>query len=174
MNHDLRPRGLRGDLEGARPAPALSGTPGGYRALQQTVDTDLLARATVWAATEPRCAGEIFNVTNGSHFRWEHLWPAIAAHFGLECGPVQTLRLADQMADKGPLWARMVERHGLRRFPTSTWWPGSSAISSGTAEYDSISDTTKLRRFGFHEIVDDEEMILRQMARLQALRIIPS
>jgi nucleoside-diphosphate-sugar epimerase len=150
------------------------GTPGGYRALQQTVDTDLLARATVWAATEPRCAGEIFNVTNGSHFRWEHLWPAIAAHFGLECGPVQTLRLADQMADKGPLWARMVERHGLRPTPYEQLVAWKFGDFQWHAEYDSISDTSKLRRFGFHEIVDDEEMILRQMARLQDLRIIPA
>src|SRR6266568_9455916 len=28
------------------------------------------------AATEPKCANEIFNVTSGDFFRWQHLWPA--------------------------------------------------------------------------------------------------
>ena len=41
------------------------GTPGGYRALQQAIDTELLAKAAACIATEPRCANEVFNVTNG-------------------------------------------------------------------------------------------------------------
>ena len=149
------------------------GTPGGYRALQQAIDTDLLARATVWAATEPRCANEIFNVTNGGLFRWEHMWPKIAAFFGMECGPVQTIRLAEQMADKGPLWARMVEKYGLQPTPYEQLVAWRFGDFQWHAEYDSISETTKIRRYGFHDIVDDEEMFVRQMARLQELRVIP-
>jgi nucleoside-diphosphate-sugar epimerase len=149
------------------------GTPGGYRALQQAIDTDLLARATVWAATEPRCANEIFNVTNGGLFRWEHMWPKIAAFFGMECGPVQTIRLADQMADKGPLWAGMVDKYGLQRTLYEQLVAWKFGDFQWHAEYDSISETTKIRRYGFHEIVDDEEMFLRQMARLQEMRVIP-
>ena len=149
------------------------GTPGGYRALQQSIDTDLLAQATVWAATEPRCAGEVFNVTNGGLFRWEHLWPKIAAFFDMECGPVQTIRLADVMADKEPLWTRMVERYGLRktRYGELAGW--AFGDFQWHADYDSISETTKIRRFGFQEIVDDEEMLLRQMGRLKELKVIP-
>ncbi|TDR85154.1 SDR family oxidoreductase [Enterovirga rhinocerotis] len=149
------------------------GTPGGYRALQQTVDTDLLARAAVWAATEPRCAGEIFNVTNGGLFRWEQMWPKIAEAFEMECGPVQTIRLAVQMADKAALWDGMVERYGLRRrsFAETVSW--AFGDFQWHADYDSISETTKIRRFGFHEVVDDEEMLIRQMRELRALRVIP-
>jgi nucleoside-diphosphate-sugar epimerase len=149
------------------------GTPGGYRALQQSVDTDLLARAAIWAATEPRCAGEIFNVTNGGLFRWEHVWPKIAAHFDMECGPVQTIRLAVQMADKAPLWRRMVQRHGLRPTPYERVVSWGFGDFQWHADYDSISETLKLRRFGFHDVLDDEEMLLGQMAELQRLRVIP-
>jgi nucleoside-diphosphate-sugar epimerase len=149
------------------------GTPGGYRALAQTVDTDLLARATVWVATEPRCANDVFNITNGGHFRWEHVWPKIAAFFGMECGPVQTIRLAERMADKGALWARMVEKYGLQTTPYEQLVAWKFADFQWQADYDSISDTTKIRRYGFHDIVEDGEMFLRQMARLQELRIIP-
>jgi nucleoside-diphosphate-sugar epimerase len=149
------------------------GTPDGYRALQQAIDTDLLARATVWAATEPRCANEIFNVTNGGLFRWEHMWPRIAASFGMECGPVQTIWLAEQMADKGPLWTRMVEKYGLQNTPYEQLVAWKFGDFQWHAPYDSIVETTKIRRFGFHDIAEDEEMFLRQMVRLQELRVIP-
>ena len=49
----------------------------------------LLARALVWAATEPRCANRAFNITNGDLVRWCHLWPGIAAALEVEPGPVQ-------------------------------------------------------------------------------------
>ena len=40
--------------------------------------------------------------------------------------------------------------------------------------YDVMSDTTKLRRFGFLESIDTEEMLLRLFTRFQKLRFIPS
>ncbi|MBY0296203.1 MAG: SDR family oxidoreductase [Methylobacterium sp.] len=149
------------------------GTPGGYRAIQQAVDTDLLAEAALWAATEPACAGEIFNVTNGGLFRWEHLWPRIAEWFDLPCGPVQTLRLAEVMADKAPLWARMTAAHGLKPLAYRDLVSWKFGDFQWHADYDSLVETTKIRRFGFHAIVDDEEMMLRQMAGLRADRVIP-
>jgi nucleoside-diphosphate-sugar epimerase len=149
------------------------GTRGGYQALQQAIDTDLLARAAVWAATEPRCAGEVFNVTNGGLFRWQHMWPKIAAFFEMECGPVQTIRLAEVMADKGPLWTRMVQKYGLRETPYERLVAWKFGDFQWHAEYDSISETTKIRRFGFHDIIDDEEMLMRQMRRLQEMKVIP-
>ena len=126
------------------------GTPAAYRALAQVTDNGLLARANAWAATEPRCAGEAFNVTNGDLFRWEHLWPRIAESFGMEAGPPQPLRLAEFMADKGPLWDDLVRRHGLRPYPygqVASWGFGDFVFG---CEYDVISDTTKARRYGFH------------------------
>ena len=33
--------------------------------------------ATVWAATDPRCANQAFNIANGDLFRWEE---DVAAH----------------------------------------------------------------------------------------------
>jgi nucleoside-diphosphate-sugar epimerase len=65
------------------------GTPPAFGALQQMVDAELLGRAAVWAATEKRCAGEIFNVTNGGLFRWQYLWPRFAEYFGMEDAPLR-------------------------------------------------------------------------------------
>jgi nucleoside-diphosphate-sugar epimerase len=149
------------------------GTPGGFRALQQAVDTDILARAAVWAATTPRCAGEIFNVTNGGLFRWEGIWPRIAELFGMEPGPVQTIRLAEVMADKGPLWERMIARHGLRRQPLEQVVSWAFGDFQWHADYDSISETFKLRSWGFADYLDDLDMFASQIAGLRERRVIP-
>jgi nucleoside-diphosphate-sugar epimerase len=149
------------------------GTPGGYGALQQMVDAELLGRAAVWAATEPRCAGEIFNVTNGGLFRWQHMWQRFAEYFGMEQAPLQTLRLVDAMADKGPVWDEIVRKHGLKPYKfqeIASWKFGDMQLHQ---HWDSISETTKIRRFGFHEVVDDEEMFVRLFDRLRDMRMIP-
>jgi hypothetical protein len=40
------------------------------------------------------------------------VWPAFAAHFGLELGEPRHILLTEFMADKGPVWDTIVERHG--------------------------------------------------------------
>jgi nucleoside-diphosphate-sugar epimerase len=149
------------------------GTPGGYGALQQMVDAELLGRAAVWAATEPRCAGEIFNVTNGGLFRWEQMWRRFAEYFEMEQAPLQTLRLVDAMADKVPVWDAIVRKHDLKPYKfqeIASWKFGDMQLHQ---HWDSISETTKIRRFGFHEVVDDEEMFVRLFDRLRDMRMIP-
>lgn len=37
------------------------------------------------------------------------LWPKLADHFGMECGPIMPLCLEKQMADKEELWSKIVE-----------------------------------------------------------------
>lgn len=149
------------------------GTAAGYRTIQQVVDAELLAEAAVWAATEPRCAGEVFNVTNGGLFRWEHMWPRLAEFFGMESGPVQTIRLAEVMADKEPLWNNLVEKYGLvpRRYQDVVAWKFGDF--QWHMDYDSLVETTKIRRFGFHDMVDDEEMFARQIREMRKARLLP-
>ncbi len=77
------------------------------------------------------------------------------------------------MSDKEPIWNRMVKKYGLRNYSyqKAVSWPFGEAIFN--LEYDVISDTTKARRFGFHEWVDTEEMLLRLFAEFQKERFIP-
>lgn len=150
------------------------GTPGNYTALYQCTDSGLLARAMVWMATTPNCANQAFNVTNGDLIRWEHSWPRIARYFGMEMGPRRTMSLVKLMADKGPIWDRIVERHGLRPFAYKeivSWAYGDFVF---TPEYDVISSTMKARRYGFHECVDTDEMFVRLWNEMRADRIIPA
>jgi len=150
------------------------GTPGNYTALYQCTDSGLLARAMVWMATSPNCANQAFNITNGDLIRWEHTWPKIAKYFGMETGPRRNISLVRFMADKGPVWDRIVAKHGLRPFGYQeivTWQYGDFVF---TPEYDVISSTSKARHYGFHECVDTEEMFVRLWNEMRADRIIPA
>ena len=86
-----------------------------FNALTFATDVGLLNRMMVWASTDPRAANQAFNAANGDHFRWCHMWPAIAAMFDMPAGPVRTTRLTEFMADKGPLWQSIIEKHGLEK-----------------------------------------------------------
>jgi nucleoside-diphosphate-sugar epimerase len=149
------------------------GKPGAYRALYQCIDASLLARAMVWMATEPRCANEAFNITNGDLIRWENVWPKFARFFEMDCAPLRHISLTRMMADKGPVWDRIVERHGLQRnaYESIAAWPFGDYVFG--CEYDIISDLGKARRLGFNACVDTEEMFLRLFAQLRSRRIIP-
>ncbi len=149
------------------------GTADNYRALYQCTDAHMLARAVVWMATTPQCANEAFNITNGDLIRWEETWPKIAQYFGLEPGMRRHISLVRTMADKGPLWERLVQQHGLRpiSYQDIVQWPyGDFVFAAG---FDVISSLTKLRRFGFHEQVDTEGMFFRLWDEMRADKIIP-
>jgi nucleoside-diphosphate-sugar epimerase len=152
---------------------AFPGTRAAYTALFEATDALHLARAATWAAIEPRCGDEIFNIANGDLFRWENLWPHLVDWFGLEPAPPLAIPLASMMADKGPLWARIAAEHGLRPVPFDrlvSWRFGEFVFR---IEYDVISDTTKARRFGFHDVVDTEAMFARLFDLFRARRYIP-
>lgn len=149
------------------------GTQANFAALYQCTDATLLAQAMAWIATEPQCANAAFNVTNGELIRWQNLWPRFAAFFGMVPGPVRTMKLAESLADKAPVWERIVAKYDLAPTPyaqTALWSYGDFIFNSG---YDIISDTLKLRRAGFWETVDTQEMFLQLFAHLRANRIIP-
>ena len=149
------------------------GTPGNYRALIEITEASLLARASRWMATTEGCGNEAFNITNGSTFRWCNLWPRMAEFFGMELGPVRTVTLTEEMVDKGPVWERVVARHGLEPTPyrdMALWEYGDANFRR---PYDMISDTTKCHRFGFHDVIDSEDMFLRLLGHYREARLTP-
>ena len=149
------------------------GKPGAYDTLMEMTDAGLLARAVVWAATEERCADQAFNIANGDLFRWNRMWPAIAAAFGLEVAAPLPLQLDAVMADKEPVWDAMVQRHGLvpHAYADVSSWAFGDAVFSW--DYDFFADGSKARRLGFHEFVDTEAMFLAIFADLRRRRVIP-
>lgn len=141
--------------------------------LYQMSDAELLARATAWAATEPRAHGEAFNLTNGDLIRWQHLFEAIADRFDLELAPPQPFTLSEQMPLHADLWDRIVREHGLRQTPWDTLvdWRFGDAILGATT--DNVSSTIKLRQAGFDGCYDTIDRTLELLERLGEQRIIP-
>jgi phytoene dehydrogenase-like protein len=81
--------------------------------------------------------------------------------------------LARSMADKGPIWEHIVESHGLQkyRFEEIAAWGYPDGVFA--SDYDIVSDTSKARRFGFHDLVDTAEMFLRMFSDFRRDPIIP-
>jgi len=147
---------------------------GAYRALYQVTSAEILAKATVWAGNSEAARNQIFNITNGDYFRWQHLWPRIARAFGMETADPIPLSLADYMADKGSLWDAIVRKHSLQSIPYEeavSWGFGDFIFHS---EFDNISSTIKARQAGFHDCIDTEEMFIRFFDELRRKRVIPA
>ena len=149
------------------------GTAGSFHALYQCVDATLLAKAIAWISTAPACANQAFNVTNGDLIRWANLWPGFAGFFGMEAGPVKTVRLSEVMTDKAPVWERIVNKYRLKPTPyekTAAWPYGDFNFGR---DYDIMSSTLKLRQTGFGDSIDTSRMLLEHLGHFRQQRIIP-
>ncbi|WP_342762254.1 SDR family oxidoreductase [Kineococcus rhizosphaerae] len=149
------------------------GRPGAYDTLLEVTDAGLLARATVWAATDPAGANQAFNVANGDLFRWNRMWPVLAELFEVPVAAPLAMSLVEVMADEEPVWERIKARHGLADVPfsaVSSWGFGDGVFSW---DYDFLADGSKARRAGFHDHVETEEMFKVLVRRLREDRIIP-
>ena len=145
-----------------------------YRALYQVTSADILAKAAWWAGETPSAANEIFNITNGDYFRWQFMWPKIAKAFQMEVAEPVPIPLKVYMADKGPLWAQMVEKYGLKPIPYDhlvSWAFGDFIFHSA---FDNISSTIKARTHGFPDCIDTEDMFTGLFADLRRRRVIPA
>jgi nucleoside-diphosphate-sugar epimerase len=149
------------------------GTAACWQALTEVTEATLFARAVLHLSTDPRCANRAFNVTNGDTFRWQRFWARLADRFGVPLGEARPAKLAEWMRDKDGVWQRIVERHGLSpsRLDAVASWPFADFVFG--LGHDVLSSTTRLRQAGFHEVVDSEAMLLDQIARYRAARILP-
>jgi nucleoside-diphosphate-sugar epimerase len=149
------------------------GTDRCWNSLSEATDARQLARAMVFLSTCSKARNEAFNATNGDLFRWKHLWPRVARLFDMPCGDVQTLPLGLWMADKDPIWERIVRKHKLkpRRLDEVTVWAFGDFVFRQSS--DVISSMTKIRTAGFHDTVDTEELYLAILRQYREARILP-
>jgi nucleoside-diphosphate-sugar epimerase len=127
----------------------------------------------IWAATEPRCAGEAFNIVNGDTFRWRDVWGRIAAHFDMEPGELKPMSLRAFMADKGPVWEAIADREGLRDRDVTRIadWAFADVLFEGA--WDQTASVVKAHQYGFNGMVDSEEMMGRLFGEYRALKLLP-
>ncbi len=149
------------------------GSEAAYRAIYQVTDADLLSKCMHWCATAEGARDDVFNITNTDFFRWENVWPRFAKAFDMELGQVQHISLAQFMPDKAGLWQDIQKKYGLEpySFEDLVSWP--FADYCFTRDYDVMTDTLKIRRAGFHDCVDTEQMFIDLFDTLRAKRVIP-
>jgi nucleoside-diphosphate-sugar epimerase len=152
--------------------------PGSPGHLKDVCDAGLLARAVAWAGESDAAANQAFNVANGDVFMWEQVFPTIAEVFGMRMDFPHSLSLGRVMAGKGPVWDRIVAEHGLHpyRFEqlVANWEYADFTFRHRQQPYESVLSTIKIRKAGFHDCVDTEEMFVRQLRALQAGKILPA
>ena len=154
--------------------------PGGPRGVHEAVDARLLARALHWAAMTPGAHGEIFNVTNGDVFDWHEVWPVIAESFGMEVGAPTPQRLAETMPARANEWADVADRYDLRSprdlaaFVGASWHYADVLFSAlASRPLPVLLSTVKIRRAGFGECMDTEDMLREWLAIFQDRRLLP-
>ena len=149
------------------------GKEGSGRRIYQVTASDHFANAALWAALDPRCANQAYNITNGDYFRWLDLWPKLAAVFDMPVGEPAPMSLTEFMADKAPLWDAMVVKYGLKpyKFDQVAAWPFGDYVFNTT--WDVMSNVTKSRQHGFHEVVDSEDMFVHLLRQFRQERIVP-
>uniref|UniRef100_A0A061SCR3 Nad-dependent dehydratase n=1 Tax=Tetraselmis sp. GSL018 TaxID=582737 RepID=A0A061SCR3_9CHLO len=149
------------------------GKPSCFDKLAQVCYAPHLAKACEWAATSDKAEGEAFNVVNGDFFRWETVWPKFAKYFGMDWAGVGTVSLSSLMSDKGTVWDGIVRKYGLKPHKLENlcvWGFGDWCFG---AEFDVMADTSKIRRAGFTDTVDSEEMFFKMFDEFKAMGIIP-
>jgi nucleoside-diphosphate-sugar epimerase len=153
--------------------------PGGIPVVTQATDSRLFARAFEWATGCDAAANETFNVTNGEILLWPHLWPMICDHFGVEPGEPEPKSLTEIMPTMEPVWAAMVEKHGLRPYTLDQLVGGSwqfldrAMRAGGAAVPPSVVSNIKLRQAGFADCIDNEESLLYWFTEMRDNRLLP-
>ena len=149
------------------------GSAAAYSVLTELSDATCLAEAIVFLSTHETGKNAAFNVTNGDCFRWSQVWPHLANWFGMPCGVPRNMKLATWMADKGPVWDRIVRRHGLepRALASLASWEFGDFVFG--KQWDMLSDTGRLRRAGFNACVDSPAMLRDQLGRYRDARLLP-
>ena len=149
------------------------GSAAGYSVLSELSDATCLAEAIVFISTHDSGKNAAFNVTNGDSFRWCQVWPLLAQWFGIPCGVPRHMKLATWMADKAPVWNRIVARHGLEQRPLESLASWAFADFVFAKEWDLVTDTGRLRRAGFNACVDTIAMLRDQLNQYREAGLLP-
>jgi nucleoside-diphosphate-sugar epimerase len=187
----IRPQVIFGDAIGAamNPVSALGAYgailkergeklhfPGGVANVFEGVDADLVGRAIRWAGESERARNQAFNITNGDVMTWRGVWPALAEALGMEVGDDRPLSLARDLP--AAEWDRIRRKYNLSA-PDLRAFTGKSLeyvdllMAGDRIRMPAIVSTVKLRRAGFGEMLDSEQMLRNAIAAMQSRKLLP-
>ena len=151
------------------------GSPQQYAAVVDITDGRVIAKHLAWAATEPVARNNAFNIVNGEVFRWNWLWPKLAAHFGLEAAeyPGHAQPLEEQMAGMEAVWDDIVAKNGLEKNRLTTvasWWHTDADLGR---VIENFNDMTKSRDMGFTVYQNSVRSFTDAFDKLRAAKVLP-
>jgi nucleoside-diphosphate-sugar epimerase len=152
------------------------GSPQQWEGLTDVTDARILARQLEWASTAEAARNQAFNIVNGDIFRWNWLWPKLAADFGIESAPYpgHATPLEPQLAGEGPTWAKIAAKSQLVEPDitrlASAWH---TDLDLGR-EMEVVTDMTRSRLAGFLDYQPTLGSFLDLFGRLRGDRIIPA
>ncbi len=151
--------------------------PGGVANVFEGVDADLVGRAIRWAGMNDAGRNQAFNITNGDVMVWRGVWPAIADALGMKPGEDRPMSLARDL--KPAEWDAIVRKYALAA-PDMAAFAGKSLdyvdllMAGDRVRMPAIVSTVKLRRAGFSEMMDSEQMLRDAFAAMQGRQLLPS
>jgi nucleoside-diphosphate-sugar epimerase len=151
------------------------GSPEQFAACVDITDGRVLAKHLTWAATTPAAANQAFNVTNGEIFRWNWLWPQLAANLGVPAAPYPGTPTPLQQSMKGmePVWDKIVAAKGLHKNALNTvasWWHSDADLGR---TIENFNDMTKSRDLGFAAYQNSVRSFTDAFERLRGEKIMP-
>ena len=154
--------------------------PGGGRYVTACTDSRLIAQAIEFVGTNPRAAGETYNVVNGDVFVWHDFWPSLARHFKMPLAEPEPMKLADEMPKLSAVWDEVVAEQGLLRQSMAevigqAWQFADYAFAYGqdTPPTRILMSPIKIRQAGFTPCLDTEDAFLYWLSRMQEAHILP-
>ena len=155
--------------------------PGSADWVWEAVDVRLVGNACVWAASEPRAAGETYNLTNGEVFLWRDMWPALARTLGVEAGPDEPMSLAEYFSNRAGLWDQIVRKYDLQPIALNALLGESHHYADLCFAYGAeqppaptFVSTVKIKQAGFTETHNSEDSFCHWLRDLQRRRVIPT
>lgn len=151
------------------------GSPEQFAASVDITDGRQLAKHLTWAATSNAAANQAFNVVNGEIFRWNWLWPRLAAYFKLPAAdyPGKPTPLEQSMAGKDAVWDAIVAKHGLQKNKlneVASWWHSDADLGR---TIENFNDMTKSRDLGFLAYQNSLRSFTDAFDRLRRGKIVP-
>jgi hypothetical protein len=150
----------------------------------------LIAEFSVFVSTQPKCANEAFNLTNGDYFSWRYMWPRLAEYFGVRNSearafsqprPERGTVLLDGVSlgewaseDKREVWQKLCERTGAPG-ATATWEFGTWRYQDWVFQrsWSATLSINKARKFGWTGHIDSFDCFVKTFVKFEQLGLIP-
>ena len=151
------------------------GSPQQYEAAVDITDGRIIAKQLLWATKTKAARNQAFNIANGEVFRWNWMWPKLAAHLGVAAAeyPGHAQPLEKQMESMEPVWDRIVAKHGLQKNPLNTvasWWHSDADLGR---VIENFNDMTKSRDMGFTAYQNSVRSFTDAFDRFRAAKVLP-